>query len=350
MSPPRTNLAPASDMTRQASLPLDQLDVAARDLVASAAASGLRVAPALWEHALLAPARHFLQEPGKGFRARLVVLGWELAGGSAGACPPELAVALEWLHAGSLIVDDIEDGALTRRGQPALHLSHGLPRALNTANWLYFAALQRLAAAPLPPGVTASLQRAAIDALAGCHCGQALDLAARMDQLAQADVAGVVQATTALKTGALMALAAELGARAAGGTPEIVADLAEFGAGLGTGLQMLDDAGALLADRRRDKALEDLHGAHPTWVWAWLAADTDPFTFFRLQQQLRGVLQGQAPDTLLEELKARLEHTGRSRPAAHLGHIFNQLRQRIGSHSLLAQVEAELERLKGSYV
>ncbi len=350
MSASRTNLASASLAAQPGWLPAEHLDRAAQDLMSASAAQGGRVAPALWEHALLAPARQFLQEPGKGFRGRLVELGWELAGGATGACPPELCVALEWLHAGSLIVDDIEDGALTRRGQPALHLSHGLPRALNTANWLYFAALQRLAAAPLPPPVVADLQRAAIDALAGCHCGQALDLAARIDALPQAEVAGVVQATTALKTGALMALAAELGARAAGGAPDTVAVLAQFGAGLGTGLQMLDDAGALLAERRRDKALEDLNGAHPTWVWAWLAADVDAFTFSRLQHQLRAVIQGHSPNALLEELRERLLHTGRSRPSVHLTQVFAQLRQHIGSHARLSQVEAEIERLKVSYV
>ena len=69
----------------------------------------------LWATALHDPARHFLREPGKGFRATLVQLGWQLAGGATGQCPPELVVVLEWLHAGSLIVDDIEDGSLTRQ-------------------------------------------------------------------------------------------------------------------------------------------------------------------------------------------------------------------------------------------
>lgn len=308
-----------------------------------------QVPAALWDHALIAPARHFLQEPGKGFRARLVALGWELAGGAPGQCPAELAVAIEWLHAGSLIVDDIQDQAQTRRGQPALHLSHGMPRALNTANWMYFAALQRLMAAGLPAGRAAELQRCAIDALAGCHCGQALDLAARVDQLPQGEVAGVVAATTSLKTGALMALAAELGARAAGGEAAQVAALAAFGHGLGCALQMLDDAGAVLTDQRRDKALEDLRGAHPTWVWAWLASDIDAFAWARLQGQLKAVVAGGCPEVLLAELRRLLAPTGQRRAAAQLEASFSQLRQRIGDHPRLSHVEAEIARLKVSY-
>lgn len=331
-------------------LPLVHLQWVAAALPQQTVAEAAQVSAELWDHALVAPARQFLQEPGKGFRARLVELGWELAGGQPGQCPAELAVALEWLHAGSLIVDDIQDGSLTRRGQPALHLSHGLPRALNTANWLYFAALQRLAAAPLPPHATADLQRCAIDALAGCHCGQALDISARVDQLPQAELPGVVAATTALKTGALMGLAAELGARAAGGAPHDVAALARFGQALGCALQMLDDAGAVLADRRRDKALEDLRGAHPTWIWAWLAADVDRFTWARLQKLVREVVTGGCPEALLTELRQRLAHTGRTRPGATLALAFAQLRQHIGDHPRLSYVEAEVDRLKVSYV
>lgn len=331
-------------------LPIAHLHAAAAALPHQGGAEVAQVSAELWDHALIAPARHFMQEPGKGFRARLVELGWELAGGVPGQCPAELAVALEWLHAGSLIVDDIQDQALTRRGQPALHLSHGLPRALNTANWLYFAALQRLTAAALPAQLTADLQRCAVDALAGCHCGQALDISARVDQIPQGELAGVVAATTSLKTGALMSLAAELGARAAGGDPQTIAAVSQFGQALGCALQMLDDAGAVLADRRKDKAIEDLRGAHPTWIWAWLAGEVEAFTWARLQILLRQVVAGGSPDPLLAELRKRVAHSGQSKPAQHLAAAFSQLRQQIGEHPRLSHVEAEIDRLKVSYV
>jgi len=88
-----------------------------------------------WDSALVDALRDFLLRPGKEFRAELVRASWVLGGGS-GDPPGELPMIVELLHAGSLIVDDIEDGSVARRGQPALHLRHGLPTALNAGNWL----------------------------------------------------------------------------------------------------------------------------------------------------------------------------------------------------------------------
>jgi hypothetical protein len=45
---------------------------------------------------------------------------------------------VEFIHAGSLVVEDIEDGSRIRRGRVALHVRYGMPVALNAGNWLYF--------------------------------------------------------------------------------------------------------------------------------------------------------------------------------------------------------------------
>ena len=108
------------------------------------------VPAAVWEQALLGPAREFLSRPGKAFRARLVRAGWELAG-CQGAPSPLLPLLVELLHAGSLIVDDIEDGSTQRRGAPSLHQLYGVPVALNTGNWLYFAPMALIPRLELPP-------------------------------------------------------------------------------------------------------------------------------------------------------------------------------------------------------
>ena len=44
------------------------------------------------------------------------------------------AVAIEILHNALLIHDDIEDGSEERRGQPTLHMLHGMPLALNAGD------------------------------------------------------------------------------------------------------------------------------------------------------------------------------------------------------------------------
>ena len=69
------------------------------------------------------------------------------------------AVALELLHNCFLIRDDIQDSSLTRRGQPALHVRYGLPRALNASDGLLTLAFQQLShlAEQLPRPLAARL-------------------------------------------------------------------------------------------------------------------------------------------------------------------------------------------------
>ena len=133
----------------------------------------------IWQHALIDPAREFLARPGKQFRARLVEAGWTLAGGAPSGTPLELLLAVELIHAGSLIVDDVQDGAVTRRGRPALHHMVGVPLALNTGGWLYFLPLVLIERAGFDVEVAAAIQRRVHQSMLVCHEGQALDLAWR---------------------------------------------------------------------------------------------------------------------------------------------------------------------------
>lgn len=54
------------------------------------------------------------------------------------------AVAIEILHNALLIHDDIEDGSEERRGQPTLHMLHGMPLALNAGDTLTLMSLRPL--------------------------------------------------------------------------------------------------------------------------------------------------------------------------------------------------------------
>ena len=68
---------------------------------------------------------------------------------------------MELTHAGSLIIDDIEDGARTRRGGPAAHLEFGVDLAVNAGNLVYFLPTRLLEpSAPASPALdTASALR-----------------------------------------------------------------------------------------------------------------------------------------------------------------------------------------------
>jgi geranylgeranyl pyrophosphate synthase len=310
----------------------------------------------LWERALLAPAREFLRRPGKGFRGRLVEMSWVLAGGAAETMPAELPLVVELLHAGSLIVDDIEDGSHTRRGAPALHQVFGTAVALNTGNWMYFWPLALIDRLALGNERTAELHRRTRHTLLCCHQGQALDLALKITELDQAEVPRVVKATTQLKTGALMELGAALGAVAAGARDRALEAMCRFGRELGMGLQMLDDLGGITCAARRDKGAEDLRLGRPTWPWAWAAGASSPGTFAELQAHARALVAAgeAAPADAVEALGRKLAEivgeTGRARVQSRLRLALAVLHDALGASPALDAVEAELVRLEQSYV
>jgi geranylgeranyl pyrophosphate synthase len=319
------------------------------------------VAPLL-ERALGRPLADVASRQGKGVRARLVRHAFAIANGDASrnggeleqALPPELPLALEALHAGSLVIDDVQDEADERRGAPALHKLHGVPLALNAGNWLYFWPLALIGRAGLTPVVEVAIRRAFEDAVMLCHAGQALDLSVRVTALPRTAIADAVAASTRWKTGALFSLATTVGALAAGGAPAIVKALASFGEEAGVALQMADDVSSLLRPARRAKAEEDLRGARPTWPWAWIAESIDDVAFRALQATALAYVHGEASlDDVLERMRPHVEHRGRVLVRRKLDAAFAELRAALPPSRenlvdpLEAEVRAALEALHG---
>ncbi|GAB7018032.1 polyprenyl synthetase family protein [Halostagnicola bangensis] len=88
------------------------------------------------------------------------------------ACIPEI------LHNGTIIVDDVEDEASVRRGEPALHHIYGQDVALNAGNAMYFLPLKILQ--NNPANLPADQQLAAYEMLTAelnrTHLGQGMDI------------------------------------------------------------------------------------------------------------------------------------------------------------------------------
>ena len=307
------------------------------------------VPSALWRRALAGPAAEFLARPGKELRSMIVRAGWALGGGTPEAMPDRLPLVLELLHAGSLIVDDVEDDSDERRGAPTLHRLFGVPLAINTGSWMYFWALAELGALGLPPATELAMHRIAIATLVCCHQGQALDLATRIGDLDVVYASSVVETITRLKTGALCKLAAELGAIAAGAAPARREAVGRFAETMGIALQMLDDLGSLASPARRDKGREDLRAGRSTWPWAWLA-ERDPFAWSRLTGMARGVAAGDGDaDALGDALVGIVGPIGRDRVSATLARALTELTAAVGPSPMIDMITAELRRMEESY-
>lgn len=226
------------------------------------AASGCPEADAAEADAFLEPGRALMRRGGKRWRPLVTVLTCEALGG--GGRGDVLAALTEIPHNGSLIVDDIEDSSLTRRGAPAIHLEFGVDLAVNMGNLMYFLPSVVFERGDFDGETTAALVQDWLGVMRRLHLGQGYDILwhGRADLYPDR---GAYLRMCRFKTGSLASLAARLGARAAlahpggdageaaeaeraeggshsqGAAGELIEGLGAAWEDLGTGFQILDD-------------------------------------------------------------------------------------------------------------
>lgn len=339
---------------RTDSAPIVQ-DISVLERITSAPA-GLR--ESTWTTALGGPLRDYLRRPGKHFRAMLVGLSWELAHDPRKKTPtlPELLPwVVELLHAGSLIIDDIEDGSVQRRGQAALHRLVGVPVALNAGNWLYFRAMSLLGELQLDPGLELALHRRTLQTVQWCHEGQALDLTVRVGDLHPRDISELAYAISSRKTGSLLGLSGLLGALAASAPETLQKAMWGFGVRLGVGLQMQNDLSELMGAAGPLKQPEDLLHGRVTWPWAWAAERLSASAFDALQARGARLTQGSGDAALLaRDLLAAVGPDPRERVRQWLQEGYRELEEVVhqlwdGEHFALTRLSAEVDRLEKRY-
>jgi len=224
---------------------------------------------------------------GKRFRAAILQEAYAFAGGR-GEAPSLIVDAVEMLHAGSLVVDDFEDGSATRRDQPALHRVVGSARAVNAGNWMYFRALELAGHAYADPARSVAMLQRFIEVGRQCHEGQAIDLATRIDEVTPRQAQATALSISRWKTGRLVSLAAWCGAHAAAGDPDTLRAVAAFGCRVGICLQMKNDLDEHVEFVAGADRCDDLRNRRVTWPWAWAADRLPPDGFASLQRRLAG--------------------------------------------------------------
>jgi geranylgeranyl pyrophosphate synthase len=179
--------------------------------------------------------------PGKRLRPLVALAAGSLARAPEGAAMA-VAVAVELVHAASLVLDDLPsmDDAARRRGRPALHVTWGLATAELASVALLARAFETVAEAPGIAGasrarIAAELARAV--GAEGCCGGQAADLGADPSRLSLEDLESI----HARKTGALFVAAVRGGALAGGASGSALASLTLFARNLGLAFQITDD-------------------------------------------------------------------------------------------------------------
>lgn len=194
--------------------------------------------------------RYSLLAGGKRIRPVLVLECCRMCGGEPAIALP-FAGAVEMVHTYSLIHDDLPcmDDDDLRRGRPTNHKVYGEATAVLAGDGLLTAAFETMLSSDtaLPPerilAASAVLARAAGGW--GMVGGQVLDMAGEGHSLSLREVEELQQ----MKTGALIAAAAEMGCIIAGGATEQRQAVCSYAEKLGLAFQIQDDILDVVGDK-----------------------------------------------------------------------------------------------------
>ncbi|WKC78794.1 polyprenyl synthetase family protein [Borreliella turdi] len=88
----------------------------------------------------------------------------------------KLSLLLELPHSGSLIIDDIEDNSIKRRGKPAIHLIYGIDNSINAGNLIYFLPVKLIERSNLKEHQKLRIYENFFTTLSNLHLGQGIDI------------------------------------------------------------------------------------------------------------------------------------------------------------------------------
>lgn len=230
---------------------------------------------AAFHETIIRPAWDLLSRKRKNWRPVFGLLLLESLGINSEKYEMLLSVVPELTHTGTLIIDDIEDGALTRRGDTCIHHRYGTDVAINAANTLYFLPSVLYSTHPdLSDSQRLEFFRITHDSFIRGHFGQAQDiywtkniseekLAMWMDN----NIAEQILRMYEFKTASAAVATAESGCILARTTPEVREACVAYAKALGIAFQIIDDIQSFLPDQESgDRPGDDLAAGKLTYV------------------------------------------------------------------------------------
>ena len=197
--------------------------------------------PEAIQQALADPIWTLLDRGGKRWRAVLFLIIVDALGEDPEeylpyACIPEI------LHNGTIIVDDVEDEAKKRRGDRALHHSHGTDIALNAGNAMYFIPLKVIEEYQegLSDGQRLAIYEMLTHELNRTHLGQGMDIYWHNQKEVAVEEAQYYE-MCACKTGCLARIVARLAAIVTDQSEAVQRQLARYAEDLSIAFQIGDD-------------------------------------------------------------------------------------------------------------
>jgi geranylgeranyl pyrophosphate synthase len=184
---------------------------------------------------------------GKRMRPALLLMCFNLMKGADRKNVVKIAALIELFHNFTLIHDDIEDGSQFRRGKPTLHISHGIPIALNSGDALYTIVWNSFLALDMEAQRKLAITIAAGKAFQKVVEGQGIEL--EWHRSGRLDISeGEYNVMARGKTGALVAASCACGALTAGADAALAEKFWELGESIGLAFQIQDDVLNVIGD------------------------------------------------------------------------------------------------------
>jgi hypothetical protein len=239
---------------------------------------------------------------GKRLRGCLLCLVNDAFGGTRAAAIPR-ALAVECVHAASLIHDDLVDGDTSRRNRAATWTTEGPRRAVLLGDLMFANALRRMTELGRDDGL------ALAEAIAAMATG------AYQEPLVQADVmralhidrSNLYAELISCKTGILFGTAARLGALAAGMSAALAALAFEYGARTGEAYQIADDLQDLVERPAEGPAMATQLALLAPALWHFCPESQLPHQASSLTREHAARLRPRLRSGMLAAIEARLQ-------------------------------------------
>jgi octaprenyl-diphosphate synthase len=287
---------------------------------------------------------HIFSAGGKRVRPFLAILSTKLFG-KDGDEVSTLASSVEFIHAASLIHDDVVDSAALRRGKPSAHSLWGNQVVVLVGDFLYSNALRLANILQKQP-----VMDALCTATAKMSEGELIQLSNQGNpDITEEDYMKIIQGKTAV----LMSAACKGGAVIGGGTDEEVNALAKFGLNFGFTFQIADDILDYTAEEQAfGKILgKDLEEGKITLPLIYMLRDANESEIARVKEIISA--EAVSEKDLADVLEMLREHKSIEKASARAAELLEEGKSELGrfddsmeKRSLLAIADYALERKK----
>lgn len=186
-----------------------------------------------------APCLELVNRGGKRWRPLVLVLTTAALSGDIDLAI-KLSPLVELIHNGTLLIDDIEDKAIERRGKKAVHLIYGDDMTINSGNHLYFIPTTIIETLSIEDLTKLKIYQSYTENMRRLHFGQGLDIQWH-NNLEMIPTVDQYMQMCRFKTGCLASMSGELGAIVAQCDKELYGQIRAVWEDIGVGFQILDD-------------------------------------------------------------------------------------------------------------